>query len=269
MAKRPRTRIALAQNFLRSSKLVHTLINASSVGPFDTVYEIGPGRGIITAGLAQIARRVIAVEKDPALARGLRRRFGTVRNVQIVQGDFLRYHITDNEYKIFANIPYNVTADIVRKILYTSPAASEAYLVVQKEAGEKFSGSPKETMFSVLAKPWFDIRIVREFHRTDFRPAPGVDSVLLHIRKRSPPLIHKEDICLYRRFVRLGFRRWKKSLKLAFKPIFSHEQWKRLSNHLDFPLNATPTELTFEQWLGLFDCFKYRVPLEKQAYLRS
>ncbi len=68
MAKKPRNRIALAQNFLRSSKLVRALIATSSIGPFDTVYEIGSGRGIITAELARTAHRVIAIEKDPAFA---------------------------------------------------------------------------------------------------------------------------------------------------------------------------------------------------------
>lgn len=269
MAKRPRNRIILAQNFLRSSKLVRELLDASSVRSSDTVYEIGPGYGIITAELASVARRVIAIEKDPALVQGILQRFEAVQNVQIVRGDFLRYRITDKEYKIFANIPYNTTADIVRKILYVPPVPCEAYLIMQKEAAEKFSGKPKETLFSILAKPWFDLHIVRELRRTDFEPAPGVDSVLLHIQKRSPPLICEGDIFLYHRFVRFGFKRWKKCLKLAFKPIFTYEQWKRLSRHFGFPLHATPTDLTFEQWLGLFAFFKRGVSTERQARIKE
>src|SRR5690348_6970449 len=147
MARKSDKQIALAQNFFRSETLVRQLLETSSIGPLDTVYEIGPGRGIITAALAQIARRVIAIEKDPALARQLCRRFEG-GNVQIISSDFMQYHVSAREYKIFANIPYNITAGIVRKILYTSPAPSEAYLIVQKEAAEKFSGSPNETQFS-------------------------------------------------------------------------------------------------------------------------
>ncbi|MEW6031050.1 MAG: 23S ribosomal RNA methyltransferase Erm [Chloroflexota bacterium] len=269
MAKKPHNRIPLAQNFLRSSKLVRELLDASSIGPSDTVYEIGPGCGIITAELARAARQVIAIEKDPRLVQGLRQRFRKVENVQIVQGDFLYYRITDREYKIFANIPYNITADIVRKILYLPPNPCEAYLIMQREAAGKFSGVPNETLFSVLTKPWFDFRIVRHLRRTDFDPMPSVDSALLQIQKRSPPLVSEENAVIYRRFVRFGFGRWKKSLKLAFKPIFTYEQWKRLSHHFGFPLNAAPTQLTFDQWLGLFDCFKHRVPAEKQVYLEG
>ena len=269
MAKKSHKQIVLAQNFLRSSKLVRLLLNTSSIGSYDIVYEIGSGRGIITAELARIAYKVIAIEKDPILVQQLRKRFQGVDKVEIMANDFLHYHIPEREYKIFANIPYNITADIVRKILYTPPVPGEAYVVLQKEAAAKFSGSPSETQFSILAKPLFNLQIIRELRRTDFEPVPHVDSVLLHIEKRHSLLVREEDTFLYRRFVRYGFGRWKKSLKLIFKPIFTYEQWRCLSKDLHFPLDATPTELTFEQWLGLFDCFKLRVPRNKQACLKS
>jgi 23S rRNA (adenine-N6)-dimethyltransferase len=268
MSKTSPNQLALAQNFLRNSKLVRSLLEASSIAPGDIVYEIGPGRGIITAELAGIARKVIAMEKDAILASGLRERFGNVANVEIVEDDFLRYHIYQKEYKIFANIPYNSTADIVRKILYIAPFPKEAYLVMQKEAAQKFSGYPCETQFSILAKPVFDIRIIRELRRTDFAPAPHVDSVLLRIEKRPSPLVQKEEISLFRSFVRYGFGTWKHSLKLIFKSVFTYPQWKRLSKDLYFPIDATPSQLTITQWLGLFECFKQRVPIYKQGYIQ-
>ena len=115
----------------------------------------------------------------------------------------------------------------------------------------------------------FDIQIVRELRRTDFEPMPNVDSVLLHVKKRPSALVRKEDAFLYRRFVCYGFSRWKNTLKLIFKPVFTYPQWKRLSKDLHFPLDVTPSRLTFEQWLGLFECFKQRVPSNKQAYVKS
>jgi 23S rRNA (adenine-N6)-dimethyltransferase len=268
MSKKSYKRIALAQNFLKSSSLVRSLLNMSSIGSDDIVYEIGPGRGILTAELARIARKVIAIEKDPTLARQLCNRFHGVENVEIVANDFLCYRIFHREYKIFANIPYNSTAEILRKILYVHPVPNEAYLVMQKEAAEKISGHPYETQFSILAKPLFDIRIIGKLKRTDFEPVPQVDSVLLHIKKRCSSLVREEDTLLYRSFIRYGFGTWKHSLKLIFKPIFTYEQWKRLSKALNFKIDATPTKLTFEQWLGLFECFKQRVPIRKQACIK-
>lgn len=268
MAKKSRKQIILAQNFLRSSKLVRSILGIISIRSCDVVYEIGPGRGIITAELARKACKVIGIEKDPVLARQLCTRFQAVENVEIIAGDFLQYRISDREYKIFANIPFNITADIVRKILYTTPVPREAYLILQKEAAQKFSGIPHETRFSILAKPLLDIQIIRELRRIDFEPVPRVDSVLLRIEKRPCSLIQKEDISLYRSFVSYGFGTWNHNLKQIFKPIFTYAQWKHLANDLCFPRDATPSQLTFEQWIGLFECFKQRVSRSKQASIK-
>ena len=264
METRQRKQISLAQNFLRSPKLVHRLVRMSNIGLSDTVYEIGPGNGIITAALARVARRVIAIEKDPELVRRLRERFRSVENVEIVEEDFLTYSfrfrrdISVSHRKMFANIPYNSTSQIVRKILDDRSRLCEAYLIMQKEAAKKFSGCSRETRFSILLKPYFDLQILLQLKRTDFRPVPNVDSVLLSIKRRASPLIEAQDVALYREFVQYGFGRWKPNLRLAFKNVFTYKQWRRLARDLDFPLNATPTELSVEQWLGLYYSFRYR-----------
>src|SRR5689334_5650487 len=121
MQTRQRRQICLAQNFLRSPELVRRLVSISKIGRDDIVYDIGAGDGIITAVLANIARQVIAIEKDPALVRRLRERFRPLGNVEIVERDFLAYTFRNrrsegSDYKIFANIPFNLTAQLVRKI---------------------------------------------------------------------------------------------------------------------------------------------------------
>ena len=265
MEERRRRKVFLAQNFLRSPGLVRRLVASSSIGPSDVVYEIGPGKGIITVELARAAKRVVAIEKDPHLVRRLREGFWGVENIEIIEQDFLQFSIRERDYKIFASIPYSITASIVRKILYVPPVPSEAYLILQKEPARKFAGRPRETLFSLMAKPFVEFQIVAELKRTDFEPVPEVDSVLLRIERRREPLLKKEDAALYREFVRYGFGRWKRHLRSAFKPVFTYKQWKRLSQDLYFPLNATPTELTFEQWLGLFKAFKQRQTVTDRA----
>ena len=112
METRQHRQISLAQNFLRSPRLVQRLVGMSKIGPSDTVYEIGPGNGIITAALANVAGHVVAIEKDPELVRVLRGRFRSIDNVEIVEKDFLAFRGRTSKYKIFANIPYNITAQI-------------------------------------------------------------------------------------------------------------------------------------------------------------
>jgi 23S rRNA (adenine-N6)-dimethyltransferase len=254
MEKRQHKQILLAQNFLKSPRLVERLVAKSTIDQNDTVYEIGAGKGIITAELARKAAKIIAIEKDPMLVRRLRER--GLANVEIVEKDFLTFSITERDYKIFANIPYNITANVVRKILYARPLPSEAYLILQKEPAGKFSGHPNETQFSILAKPFFEFQVLHRLKRTDFVPVPKVDSVLLKIKRLPVPLIRSEDMASFRDFVQFGFGRWKRDLKSAYKSVFSYNRWKRLARELGFPLNATPTELRFEQWLGLYRAYK-------------
>jgi 23S rRNA (adenine-N6)-dimethyltransferase len=249
----------LAQNFLHCSSLARQLINEISLNRMDTVVEIGAGRGIITAELAQIAHQVIAVEIDPVYVRLLRQRFQNADNVHVVAGDYLQYQVTERDYKLFGNIPFNRSAAILRKVLYTPPTPVEACLVLQREAAGKFAGCPHETQFSVLAKTRFNLRIVRSLRRTDFLPVPAVESVLLRIERQKVPLVGVEDQVLYERFIRFGFGTWRRSLKCIFRNVFSYKQWKRLSRELGFALNATPTELTFDQWLGLFNYYRSMV----------
>jgi 16S rRNA A1518/A1519 N6-dimethyltransferase RsmA/KsgA/DIM1 with predicted DNA glycosylase/AP lyase activity len=272
METRQYNRVLLAQNFLRSPQLVQRLVRMSSIGPSDRVYEIGAGNGIITATLATVAKQVIAIEKDPELVRRLRERFRLCDNVEVVEKDFLRCSFADRsrncatsptlerqlQNKIFASIPYNITSQILRKIVYEPSNVVEVYLILQKEAAKRFSGSPRETLFSILAKPLFEFQILSQLKRTDFNPVPNVDSVLLQIKRRASPLIEAQDVALYREFVQYGFRCWKPNLKLAFKKVFTYRQWKRLARDLDFSLGATPTELSFEQWLRLYQDFRDR-----------
>ena len=264
METRQRRQVSLAQNFLRSPELARRLVGMSQIGPRDIVYEIGPGNGIITAVLATVAKQVIAIEKDPVLVHRLRERFRPFGNVEIVQKDFLGYtfRTSASEQKIFGNIPYNITSRVVRKILYERSNIAETHLILQKEAARKFSGSPKECLCSILAKPFFEFQILYQLRRTDFSPMPAVDSVLLSIKRRTRPLIEMHEVASYHDFVQYGFGRWKPNLKLAFKSVFTYKQWKRLARDLHFPVNATPTELSFEQWLDLYHGFvkwtKYR-----------
>jgi len=247
--------IQLAQNCFRSPRLVASMVADAGFGRKDVVYEIGPGRGIITRELARVCGKVIAVEIDPALVAQLRARFQGVNNVVVCHANFLNYEIRRKDYAVFANIPYNRTARIMKMLLQRRNPPREAWLVMQKEAARKFSGTPRESEWSVLAKPWFSMEIVRHFRRTDFDPVPGVDSVLLRVSRRDQPLVSPRHARLYEQFVRYGFGRWRANLRQNFKEVFTHRQWKRLAKDGGFPVNALPTDLSFEQWLAIFRFF--------------
>ena len=231
------------------------VVRQADFSPQDTVYEIGPGQGIITQELAKKVKKVVAVEIDKKLFIRLKQKLAIYPNVQLINVDFLKFSIPDTGYKVFANIPFNITAEVVRKLLTGAHPPVNAYLVVQKEAAEKFTGMPKETQFSILTKPWFKLEIVRSFRKTDFEPMPSVETVLLKITQRSEVLVDQVAKDIYIWFVKYGFNRWRANLGKNFKKVFTYRQWCRLAKDLKFSVHAQPTDLTFDQWLGIFNFY--------------
>jgi len=260
MAKMVRRSIRLAQNFLHSPRLAAAIVAQAQLSKKDIVYETGPGEGILTRELAKACGRVVAVEIDRQLFGRLTARFRHLPHVELHHGDFLKFAIRHARYKVVADIPYNRTAAILHKLLRGGNPPAEAHLVVQKEAGEKYAGVGRERQCSLLLKPWFALAVVRHLRRSDFRPVPGVDSVLLRIGRRGPPLVAAPHAELYRRLVTLGFSGSRANLRQSLKRVFTPTQWRRLARDLGFGVRARPGELRFEQWLGLFEFLVDRLP---------
>ncbi|HZU68165.1 MAG TPA: 23S ribosomal RNA methyltransferase Erm [Ktedonobacteraceae bacterium] len=256
MSSASHRRITYAQHFLKDSCLVTSLLARCDINSNDVVYEIGPGKGIITEQLALRCKQVVAIEIDPCLTTMLRQRFASTPDVIIREGDFLEYHLPRKPYKVFANIPFNITAAIVTKLTLEENPPEDAYLVMQKEAAERFLGKPHESLYSVLLKPWFEVELLHRFRRKDFTPPPHVDVVMLRLRKRGPPLVNRADRQCFRDFVVHSFTAWQPTLGHILKDIFTRPQLKHIRRELEIDLDATPTSLTFEQWLNLFECFK-------------
>lgn len=248
--------VLYSQNFLKSSSLVDFLLDKSDIGLNDVVYEIGPGKGIITERLALRCSRAVAIEKDAQLVEMLRCKFAELCNIRIHHGDFLEYPLPRGHYKVFANIPFNITSAIVTHLTTATVPPDDAYLILQKEAAQKFLGIPRESLFSVLLKPSFELGILHNFRKSDFTPAPRVDVVMLRLRKRGPPLIARNDMTVFRDFVVYCFTARQPSLRATLKGIFTSRQLKLLSNRVELNVDVIPTTLRFEQWLCLFEYFK-------------
>jgi 23S rRNA (adenine-N6)-dimethyltransferase len=251
-----RQSIFYSQNFLKDPGLVASLLDKCHIGHDDVVYEIGPGKGIITEQLALRCKQVVAIEKDPGLSALLLQKFTDTPNVTLHEGDFLYYGLPHRPYKVFANIPFNITKAIVTRLTAAEYPPQDAYLTMQKEAAEMFLGKPHESLCSVLLKPWFEMEMMHRFRRKDFLPEPRVDVVMLRLRKRGPPMVNRRDRQCFRDFVVYGFTTWRPTLGGILKGIFTRHQLKYIRRELGCDLDATPTSLTFEQWLNVFEYFK-------------
>jgi 23S rRNA (adenine-N6)-dimethyltransferase len=251
-----RQSILYSQNFLKDPRLIASLLDRSAIKRGDIVYEIGPGRGIITEQLALRYKQIVAIEKDPHLSDLLRQKFAQKPNVTIHTGDFLSSTLPRKPYKVFANIPFNITTAIVGKLTAAEYPPEDIYLVMQKEAAEMFLGRPRESLRSILLKPWFEMGIVHHFQRKDFNPAPRVDVVMLRLRKRGPPLVSGANRQCFRDFVVHIFTTWQPASRSPLKGIFSKQQRVSMRRELGFDPDRVPTSIPFEQWLHLFEYFK-------------
>mgnify|MGYP004417314270 CR=1 FL=1 len=231
-----------AQHFLRSPRLVAELIGHSNIRKNDLVYDLGAGSGIISSVLATRCRHVVAVEIEPNALTKLRSNLADYDNIDILQQDILAMPLPKERYKIFANIPFHLSAQIVRK--FTKPIQNPPrtiYLIVQKQFARKLVPGDDHFTSELGAEigPLYSVRIRRPLRRTDFTPPPAVDTALLELKLREAPLIPAKQMIKYRDFVARSF---------AEQKFFAQQSRARagISSEL------RPSQLTLEQWTALY-----------------
>ncbi len=256
--------IKYTQNFLINKHLVEELINKTDISSQDFLIEIGPGKGILTEALKKKAKNVLAIEKDDKLFLNLFNKYKNCKNVEIIHKDFLEYKLPQKKFKIFSNIPFNITAQIFDKIINCC-FFEKGYLIVQKEYAEKICGYPyshKNQKESLIIKYNFDLKVLYEFKREDFFPKPSVDVVLLCLSRKTIKNAKEKDE--YFNFISYIFLQGKKNIKESLKHIFTLEQLKRLSSKYSFNINSKPTEINFETWINIFNYYAIGVEDKKK-----
>jgi 16S rRNA A1518/A1519 N6-dimethyltransferase RsmA/KsgA/DIM1 with predicted DNA glycosylase/AP lyase activity len=254
------------QNFLRDPRLAEWLVRRSGIGPRDLVYDLGAGTGMLTAALAARAARVVAVEKDPSLAEGLRALFQAQTDVVIRQADIRTYPLPRADYVVFASPPFDITAAIMRKLTDAPVPPRDAWLVLQREAAERYLGSPDQTLAALRIAPWFAIEVLHRFKRTDFAPPPAVDVVFVRVHKRGPPLVPERDARLYRDLVSAVFTAWRPSVGRSLSDAIGARPAARLLAAAGIDPASRPSTIGLDGWLALYERFSQlpeplRVPI--------
>ena len=239
---------SVSQNFLTSRRTIDRLIRIAGIRKDDTVLEIGAGKGHITKALANACCRVISYEIDPRLYERLKE---LPDNVRLYCGDFLKCRLPKEPYRVFANIPFSITTDIVRKLTEADPLPQGMWLIMEKGAAKRFCGIPKESTASLLIRPWYDTKIVYHFRREDFHPAPNVDAVMVEFRLKDTPDVPSAQWENYRFFLRhsLQYGLFDRNALLTKKQIDTALRLEGLPK-------LTPSgEVLYIQWLCLFRCW--------------
>ncbi len=253
-----RNRIKYSQNFLGDIELVNRLVNSSNININDTIYEVGAGDGIITEVLLNKAAHIVSFELDDILIDKLKVKFKNNEKLELRHEDFLNCTLPNRNYKVFSNIPFNITSAIIKKLTLENNTPTYSYLIVQKEAAMKFAGKPidiKNSQLSVILYPWFEFSIKHTFKSSDFFPRPNVEIVLLEIKKRDEPLVNHIQKEMFEDFVTYAFNQPKPNIKEGLDTIFRKNNLTRMFKETEFPLNSKPSELNYDHWIELFSEF--------------
>lgn len=192
---------SLGQNFLIDQNIIDKVVKVAEIEKQDKILEIGPGLGLITKELNKYSNSVLAIEKDTLFAKILKD--FNLKNTKIIEADILEY-IKQNDisdYKIVANIPFNLTTGLIRDLLETKNQPKEIYLIVQKEVGERIC-SNKESILSISVKYYAEPKICFNISRHSFWPAPKVGSALIRI---IPVKKYDEKHKLFFKIIKAGF----------------------------------------------------------------
>ncbi|MDY0097470.1 MAG: rRNA adenine N(6)-methyltransferase family protein [Candidatus Dojkabacteria bacterium] len=245
--------IKYTQNLYINEENLKRIIDAIKLHSSDTVIDIGAGKGVITEELAKHCDDVIAYELDSKYHGMLEGLFKDNPNVLLKNEDFLPSTLPNKEYKVFANIPFSLTSDIINKITDVDSKLVEAYLFVQKESAERYIGRPKNTQISAILSSIYDLNVTETFDRRDFNPTPNVDIVLLSITKKNNPEI---EFKLYRDYITYIFNQMNGSVLDTFKKLFTFDQLKYIKKYLSEHGYIKPTDISSEYYLEIFQYFE-------------
>lgn len=234
-----------SQYFLRDPDLIKELIGHSSLKKTDTVLDIGAGSGVISSVLASRCKKVIAVEAEPRMAQKLRDNMTAHDNVVVKETDFMTMDLPSGRYKVFANIPFHLSSEIVRKLTESTNAPEAIYLIVQKQFAQKLL--PNSDRFTgqlgMLIGPLYNVRIRRPLKRTDYFPHPNVDTVFIEMIRRSEPMVSAHDMPRYRSLVTNSF---------STPKVFA----KTPREAVGLPSDVKPSQMKLKHWIRLFEAMR-------------
>jgi len=211
---------SLGQNFLVDARVAARIVRAFAPTENETVIEIGPGRGALTALLVERAGRVVAIEFDRDLIPPLEERFGARGNFTLLAGDALAVDFCAvvapaAHARVVANLPYNIATAILQRLLAARACVPLMVLMLQREVVERMTAppaTPARGFLSVLVEAYCTAEPLFDVAPGAFRPAPKVWSTVVRLRTRADNAADVRDEALFRQIVSAGFAQRRKTM---------------------------------------------------------
>ncbi len=251
----------LGQNFLIDPNIVRKIVSLATLRPEDTVLEIGPGRGALTADLCAQAGRVIAVEIDPQLQPHLQETLGHCPNLDLRIGDALAFPFETLPARtvVVANLPYYVSTPILFALLDARARLDRLVLMLQTEVAVRLAAKPNSEdygVLSVLAQEAADVELAFRVSPNCFRPRPTVGSAVVRLTIKARDEVDPVRYERFRRLVRAAFAHRRKTLVNSLRDEgYPPERILRALQAVGVPLQARAETLTLDHYRALASAF--------------
>jgi len=256
---------SLGQNFLKGKQALRKIIEAGEIKKDDFVLEIGPGKGALTKKLLDNNCTVLAIEKDRDLIPMLEKKFKKEilsGQLKLICEDILDFNLGDyklkpKNYKIIANIPYNITGAILKKFLENENNPKKMVLMVQHEIAKRIMATDKkESILSISVKVYGTPKYIMKVGARYFSPPPRVDSAIISIENISKDIFKKNNIDekFFWEIIHSGFIHKRKKLSSNLKIFLKNKKGGINSSILSIIKsleNKRAEELTLKDWIKI------------------
>jgi len=243
---------SLGQHWLTDRDILSLIADSGSLTANDTVLEIGPGLGTLTSELLRRAGKVVAVELDGALARKLPGQFpGT--ELEVINQDILTFDLSllPKDYIVVANVPYYITAKIVKYLLNSSNSPKTIVLLVQKEVAERLAAKPGDlSILAISAQVYAEVSLDVLVPAHYFTPPPKVNSQVVVMHRRNEPLLKPSEERAFFRIVKAGFSSKRKKLRSSLSAglNLSKDEVDQLLSSVGIDSNRRAEDLSVNEW---------------------
>ncbi len=249
---------SLSQNFLIDGNIVRKIIETAQVIATDAVLEIGPGPGSLTEALLETGAAVYAVEKDRVLATALARLHSPIKKLEIFCEDILDFPLETclkegKKLKVIANLPYHITTPIITALVTKRESISHLIIMVQEEVARRMTAAPATREYSSLTlflDFYTDANYAFKVSKNCFYPIPTVDSAIVCLKLKEPPLTHHDQE--FFALTRTAFGQRRKMLRSSLQKLYPAKSIESALENCQLPVTCRPEELSLTNFLDLF-----------------
>ncbi len=259
------------QNFLIDPHVLDKIINAAQITKEDCVLEIGPGIGVMTQRLAELARHVVTVEIDKNLIPILEETLQGYDNITLINQDIMKVDINElvdtynggTAIKVVANLPYYITTPIIMGLFESHVPVDNITVMVQKEVADRMQvgpGSKDYGALSLAVQYYAEPYIVANVPPNCFIPRPNVGSAVIRLTRHCNPAVKTKNPELMFRIIRASFNQRRKTLQNGLNNSpelsYSKEMIAQAIDSLGVPPLVRGESLTLKQFAQLADWFE-------------